>query len=423
VLVDYGYDDANRLIEVRSAAGRLQYVYDVDGLRVQRTLEAANGASTTTDYVQDRTQRYAQVLEELTRVGGGEAVLSATHTFADELIAETRYESDGTPTHGFIQRDGFGSTRWLTDATGTLTDSLDYDGFGNLLARVGTTEIRHLYRGEAFDSNTGLYYLRARWMDPTTGRFTQQDTHRGSDHDPLSLNKYLYAHGDPANNSDPSGLMTLAELSTAQAIQSYLTTQVRSYAFDLVINALSKALLGGFTTVEVPKVGSTAGTGIVMALAYMCKTGKKRCLLRGVPTLVNGTNSPLTSAHILSAMLGMGSTSEETAQPLPFILVRRSRNDVRPRRGKAGCAGVLSDEDCDEYPYGSSMQGGNENFREGRVSLQAVPRGDNRTQGAKLGWFYRKSGLVRSTPAGIYLNTALLMPTAWIDRDGDWHNL
>jgi hypothetical protein len=39
-------------------------------------------------------------------------------------------------------------------------------------------------------------------------------------------------------------------------------------------NSLVSALLGGFTTVDVPKAGSTAGTGIVMALAYMCKTGK-----------------------------------------------------------------------------------------------------------------------------------------------------
>jgi RHS repeat-associated protein len=79
------------------------------------------------------------------------------------------------------------------------------DAFGVEIARSGATEVEHLYRGEAFDDKTGLYYLRARWMDPSNGRFTQQDTWLGRKKKPTSLNKYVYAESDPVTYSDPSG--------------------------------------------------------------------------------------------------------------------------------------------------------------------------------------------------------------------------
>lgn len=50
---------------------------------------------------------------------------------------------------------------------------------------------------------SGLQYVRNRYYDPATGRFTQRD--------PIGLkgglNQYGYAAGDPVNNSDPSGFI------------------------------------------------------------------------------------------------------------------------------------------------------------------------------------------------------------------------
>jgi RHS repeat-associated protein len=144
------------------------------------------------------------------------------YSFADDLISQTRYDLSDTPTTNYVQADGFGSTRWLTDATGAITDQIDYDAFGNEIGRSGSTAIEHLYRGEAFDPNVGFYYLRARWMDPRVGRFTQQDAFAGFAQDPRSLHKYLYAHSDPVNGRDPSGYLTLASQMTGISVNSIL---------------------------------------------------------------------------------------------------------------------------------------------------------------------------------------------------------
>jgi RHS repeat-associated protein len=61
------------------------------------------------------------------------------------------------------------------------------------------------YRGEQYDPDLGLYYLRARYYNPNTGRFLSRDPVDGQFYDPKTLHKYLYANGDPVNASDPSG--------------------------------------------------------------------------------------------------------------------------------------------------------------------------------------------------------------------------
>jgi RHS repeat-associated protein len=66
----------------------------------------------------------------------------------------------------------------------------------------------YLYRGEQYDSDLNLYYLRARYFNPLTGRFLSTDPFEGSVIDPVSLQKYLYASADPVNSMDPTGWQT-----------------------------------------------------------------------------------------------------------------------------------------------------------------------------------------------------------------------
>ena len=61
------------------------------------------------------------------------------------------------------------------------------------------------YRGEQYDTDLALYYLRARYYNPTTGRFLSRDPNAGALIAPASLHKYLYANGDPVNLRDPRG--------------------------------------------------------------------------------------------------------------------------------------------------------------------------------------------------------------------------
>jgi RHS repeat-associated protein len=71
--------------------------------------------------------------------------------------------------------------------------------------RPGTTPNEFLYRGEQFDPDLGLYYLRARYYNPLTGRFMSRDVNEGNIRIPATLHKYLYTGGDPVNRIDPLG--------------------------------------------------------------------------------------------------------------------------------------------------------------------------------------------------------------------------
>ncbi|WP_298850495.1 Ig-like domain-containing protein [uncultured Aquimonas sp.] len=218
---EYVYNDAGRMREARSAGEVNAYVYNADGLRVRST-RTQGADSETTWILQDPSFEYAQSLEHWRSQNAGPRHVSAVFSFGDELLSQTRFDASGAPSTVWLQTDGFGSTRAATDASGSVIDQIDYDAFGNEIGRSGSTAIEHLYRGEAFDPNVGFYYLRARWMDPRVGRFTQQDAFAGFGSDPMSLNKYLYAHSSAPNFSDPSGYVSLAEQSAVSNIQGIL---------------------------------------------------------------------------------------------------------------------------------------------------------------------------------------------------------
>ena len=140
-----------------------------------------------------------QVFEE--SVNG---VVQRTYTYGLQRISEDQVINNSW-TPSFYGYDGFGSVRQLTNLAGTVTDTYNYDAFGNLLNSTGTTPNNYLYRGEQYDQDLGLYYLRARYYNPATGRFLSRDPEDGHNWDPKSLHKYLYASGDPVNLLDPTG--------------------------------------------------------------------------------------------------------------------------------------------------------------------------------------------------------------------------
>ena len=82
--------------------------------------------------------------------------------------------------------DGHGNVRYLSDA-GHATDTFDYDAFGSLIAHSGATPATRLFTGEEFDSDLGLYNLRARYHNSATGRFWTRDSFEGFSSDPRSL--------------------------------------------------------------------------------------------------------------------------------------------------------------------------------------------------------------------------------------------
>jgi RHS repeat-associated protein len=176
-----------------------------------RTSKTAGGVTTT--FLLDKNRDYAQVVVET--IGS----TNVTYSYGHDLISQTR---PGTGTR-FYQYDGQLSTRQLTSATGGVTDMYTYDAFGVLLSSTGSTPNVYLYTGEQLDPNVGFYYLRARYYDQAAGRFTTTDPEQGSVFDPVSLHRYLYANADPVDNWDPSGRLTLPEISVTLNVISLVS--------------------------------------------------------------------------------------------------------------------------------------------------------------------------------------------------------
>ncbi|HEV8427371.1 MAG TPA: RHS repeat-associated core domain-containing protein [Pyrinomonadaceae bacterium] len=235
----YTYDFENRM--TGAAGGTITIVYDGDGNRVAKT-----SGGVTTRYLVDTNNHtgHAQVAEELR---AGQVVRQ--YTYGHDLISE-RQQISGQWQTSYYGYDGQGSVRYLTNAAGAVTDTYTYDAFGNLTARVGTTPNDYLFAGEQFDPDLNLYYLRARYLNQSTGRFVSADTFEGFNEDPQSLHKYTYAHNDPVNFADPSGNFefSIAGLTMNISIQSILSGiaigALRGAVFGAIIGAADAALAG-----------------------------------------------------------------------------------------------------------------------------------------------------------------------------------
>ena len=190
----YTYDSQNHMTSANNGAVRL--IYDGDGNRVAKIV---NGV--TTQYLVDdlNPTGYPQVVEEL--VSGS---VLRTYAYGLQRISQNQIIDNQWVTiyYGY---DGAGNVRQLINASGVVTDTYDYDAFGNVINKSGTTQNNYLYRGEQFDPDLGMYYLRARWYNPLTGRFLSRDPEEGQFWEPKTLHKYLYARGDPVNGIDPMG--------------------------------------------------------------------------------------------------------------------------------------------------------------------------------------------------------------------------
>jgi RHS repeat-associated protein len=81
---------------------------------------------------------------------------------------------------------------------------------------IGTMQSPFGYAGEMQDENR-LVYLRARYYSRDLGTFISQDPSEGSMNEPMSLNGYAYAHGNPVNNTDPSGMVVCSDLEPTAA--------------------------------------------------------------------------------------------------------------------------------------------------------------------------------------------------------------
>jgi RHS repeat-associated protein len=212
----YAYDFESRIVSVNAGApNAISVLYDGLGNRVSKTVSGA-----TTRYLVDDNNLtgYAQVVEELTGPASGASssfAVSHTYIYGHMLVSESQITGSGSGPSwisSFYGLDGHGSVRFLMDASGNVTDTYDYDAFGILIHQTGSTPNVYLYSGEQFDPDLGLYYRRARYLNAFTGRFWTMDAVDGTNIDPVSLHRFLYAEDRPVDLSDPSGKFALWQL-------------------------------------------------------------------------------------------------------------------------------------------------------------------------------------------------------------------
>jgi RHS repeat-associated protein len=189
----FGYDSLDRMASFNS--GAVTMVYDGDGNRLAKV---ASGSTTSYLVDEENPTGLAQVVEE---IAGG--VVQRRYLYGLGRISQS--EGGTVSYYGY---DAHGDVRFLTDSTGTVTDTYDYDAWGNVVSSTGTTANVYRYQGEALDTETGLYYLRARYYDPLNGRFLNVDPLADAGQRP-----YLYAGADPQNRKDPTGRQEVIEYS------------------------------------------------------------------------------------------------------------------------------------------------------------------------------------------------------------------
>lgn len=98
-----------------------------------------------------------------------------------------------------------GSTACITDGD-NISAEYEYSDFGEAAATADESFFNEIcYTGAVYDNATGMYYMRARYYEPGTGRFITQDTYRGEVSDSNTWHLYAYCSNDPVNYTDPSG--------------------------------------------------------------------------------------------------------------------------------------------------------------------------------------------------------------------------
>jgi RHS repeat-associated protein len=181
----YEWDGENRLTRVlKNSVEVARFQYDPLGRRVEKV---AGGV----------TRSYAYDGEDILRETAGSAAVKYVHgPGIDEPLAS----EDGGGVLSHVHADGLGSVVKVTSSTGTVTLTRQYDAWGNL--QVGSGVSGYAFTGREWDSETGLYYYRARYYDAQVGRFNSEDPigfHGG-------VNYYNYVGNGPVRFIDPLGL-------------------------------------------------------------------------------------------------------------------------------------------------------------------------------------------------------------------------
>jgi RHS repeat-associated protein len=191
--------------------GTTTYGYDAFGARVYQI--ASTTATTTYPFkffsIASTTKSGTNYATSTEYIFNGDTLLSTV----DQAFKNGA--ATGTGQTRFIHPDHLGSTNIVTDASGTVVQTLDYYPYGatRISSSVGGANSARKYIGQ-FSDQSNLSYLNARYYDPSRGQFLSEDPvylALGSSDaaliagvkstvilsDPQSLNSYSYSSNNP----------------------------------------------------------------------------------------------------------------------------------------------------------------------------------------------------------------------------------
>jgi RHS repeat-associated protein len=205
----YFYDYENRLMRVEIQKGRkakeVTFTYDPFGRRISKSVhrdeigddEDGDGE----DRERPRTTQYVYDNEDILMEFNHKGRVTALYLHGPGIDEPLAVEKKGSTY--YYHADGLGSIVALTDERGKDVQSYSYDSFGNMKYQGSRIKQPYTFTGREWDSETKLYYYRARYYDPIAGMFTQKDPIGFSGGD---VNLYRMVGNNPVNWIDPLGL-------------------------------------------------------------------------------------------------------------------------------------------------------------------------------------------------------------------------
>ena len=188
----YTWQNGRQLQKMQKAGVTAEFVYNADGLRVQKTV---NGVVT----------KYTLHGKNIVHMTSGTDEL---HFFYDAQNRPAVVVYNGTA-YAYV-KSLQGDIVAILDENGNTVVSYGYDAWGaplwctgELAETLGKVQ-PFRYRGYVFDEETGLYYLRSRYYNPGWGRFVNADVLIGAGK-LLSHNLFAYCDNVPVSFSDKHG--------------------------------------------------------------------------------------------------------------------------------------------------------------------------------------------------------------------------
>jgi RHS repeat-associated protein len=210
----FAYDAENKMTSATKTGTTATYAYDP---LLRREGKTVNGVTTT--FLLDRA-------EEIGEYDGTGAMLRryVPSNATDAPIAVVEGTGGGIVRKWF-HRNRLGSTIAISDGAGSVSEGpITYDPFGNSSSTGG---VPFKFTGRRYDTETGLYYYRARYYSPSLGRFMQTDPIGTCD----NINLYAYVSNDPLNKTDPTGLAEVPKYTVYGKRPKERSTHPQPFAF------------------------------------------------------------------------------------------------------------------------------------------------------------------------------------------------